>query len=60
MGTTGRIGAGFSPNSNGNTGKQLNLSNQGSLGGRLDQNDYVDFLPTIHFTPVVRKRQYSN
>lgn len=55
FGSTGRIGAGFSPNSNGNTGKQLNLSNQGSLGGRLDQNDYVDFLPTIHFTPVVGK-----
>ena len=55
FGTTGRIGAGFSPHSDGNTGKQLNLNNQGSLGGRLDQNDYVDFLPAVHFTPLVGK-----
>jgi len=55
FGTTGRIGAGFSPNSDGNTGQQLNLRNQGSLGGRLDQSDYVDFLPAVHFTPVVGK-----
>lgn len=55
FGTTGRIGAAISPNSNGNTGRQLNLNNQGSLGGRLDQGDYVDFLPAVHFYPVLGK-----
>ncbi len=55
MGTTGRIGVGYSPNSDGNTGYQLNLNHQGSLSGRLDQNDYVDFLPAFHFTPVKGK-----
>nr|WP_314499286.1 carbohydrate porin [uncultured Chryseobacterium sp.] len=54
MGTTGRIGAGYSPNADGRTGRQLNLNNQGSLGGRLDQGDYVDFLPAFHFTPVMK------
>ncbi|WP_326983639.1 carbohydrate porin [Chryseobacterium sp. MYb264] len=53
FGTTGRIGVGYSPNADGRTGRQLNLDNQGSLGGRMDQGDYVDFLPTFHFTPVV-------
>lgn len=37
FGTTGRIGAGYSPNADGKTGRQLNLNNQGSLGGRMDQ-----------------------
>ncbi|MCS3529205.1 carbohydrate porin [Chryseobacterium sp. JUb7] len=53
FGTTGRIGAAYSPNADGRTGRQLNLNNQGSLGGRMDQGDYVDFLPAFHFTPVV-------
>ncbi|MDO5616304.1 MAG: carbohydrate porin [Cruoricaptor ignavus] len=55
LGTTGRIGAGFSPNGDGNTGQALNLNNQGSLGGRLAQGDYVEFLPSVRFTPVVGK-----
>ncbi|EJL73118.1 carbohydrate porin [Chryseobacterium populi] len=53
FGTTGRIGAAYSPNADGRTGRQLNLNNQGSLGGRMDQGDYVDFLPAFHFSPVV-------
>ncbi|SDR13776.1 maltoporin [Chryseobacterium soldanellicola] len=53
FGTTGRIGAAYSPNADGRTGRQLNLNNQGSLGGRMDQGDYVDFLPAFHFQPVV-------
>ncbi|WP_137904356.1 carbohydrate porin [Chryseobacterium sp. 2VB] len=53
FGTTGRIGAGYSPNADGKTGRQLNLNNQGSLGGRMDQGDYVDFLPAFHFSPVI-------
>ena len=53
FGTTGRIGAAYSPNADGRTGRQLNLNNQGSLGGRMDQGDYVDFLPAFHFKPVI-------
>ncbi|OYX82950.1 MAG: hypothetical protein B7Y83_13165, partial [Flavobacteriales bacterium 32-34-25] len=41
MGTTGRIGVGLSPNGEGNNWKPLNLSGQGSLGGRMEQVDYV-------------------
>ena len=53
MGTTGRIGVGLSPNGEGNMWKPLNLSGQGSLGGRMEQVDYVDILPAIHFTPKI-------
>ncbi|MGO4911167.1 carbohydrate porin [Leeuwenhoekiella sp. W20_SRS_FM14] len=52
FGTTGRIGFGYSPGIEGHTGRQLNLSGQGSLGGRMDQGDYIDLLPAFHFTPV--------
>lgn len=52
FGTTGRIGFGYSPDIEGHTGRQLNLLNQGSLGGRMDQGDYVDLLPSFHFMPV--------
>lgn len=49
VGTTGRIGAGYSPGIEGKTGRQLNLTNQGSIGGRLEQNDYIDIIPAIYF-----------
>ncbi|EHQ26724.1 hypothetical protein Mucpa_2609 [Mucilaginibacter paludis DSM 18603] len=52
MGTTGRIGSGISPSIPGHTGRQLNLTGQGSLGSRLEQGDYIDLLPSFHFTPV--------
>lgn len=51
MGTTGRIGIGISPNGEGKQWKPLNLSGQGSLAGRMEQYDYMDLLPAIHFTP---------
>lgn len=52
MGTTGRIGAGISPGIDGGTGRQLNLSGQGSIGGRLEQGDYIDLMPAFQFMPV--------
>ncbi len=51
MGTTGRIGVGMAPNGEGMQWKPLNLSGQGSLAGRMEQYDYMDLLPAIHFTP---------
>ena len=50
-GTTGRIGVGASPTGEGNMWKPLNLSGQGSLAGRMEQTDYFDLLPALHFTP---------
>ena len=60
LGTTGRIGVGLSPNGEGNMWKPLNLSGQGSLGGRMEQTDYVDILPAIHFTPKIIDKDSTN
>ena len=60
LGTTGRIGVGLSPNGEGNMWKPLNLSGQGSLGGRMEQTDYIDILPAIHFTPKIIDKDSTN
>lgn len=60
MGTTGRIGIGMSPNGEGNQWKPLNLSGQGSLAGRMEQYDYMDLLPAIHFTPQTEDKEATD
>ncbi|WP_321436954.1 carbohydrate porin [uncultured Bacteroides sp.] len=60
MGTTGRIGVGASPTGEGNMWKPLNLSGQGSLAGRMEQSDYFDLLPALHFTPKLIGRDSTN
>ncbi|WP_367769905.1 carbohydrate porin [Flavobacterium sp. WC2421] len=60
MGTTGRIGVGLSPNGEGNQWRPLNLSGQGSLGGRMEQTDYIDILPAFHFTPKLVGKESTN
>ncbi|PCH71610.1 MAG: maltoporin [Bacteroidales bacterium] len=52
MGTYGRIGIGFSPNGEGDMWKPLNLSGQGLLGGRMEQADYMELVPAVHFIPT--------
>ncbi|MDP4271883.1 MAG: carbohydrate porin [Bacteroidota bacterium] len=60
FGTTGRIGVGASPTGEGNMWKPLNLNGQGSLGGRMEQVDYMDLLPALHFTPMIAGRDCTN
>ena len=60
MGTTGRIGVGLSPNGEGNQWRPLNLSGQGSLGGRMEQIDYIDILPAFHFSPKILDKDSTN
>src|SRR3970040_2496167 len=60
MGTTGRIGVGLSPNGEGNQWRPLNLSGQGSLGGRMEQTDYTDILPAFHFSPKILDKDSTN
>ena len=60
MGTTGRIGVGLSPNGEGNQWRPLNLSGQGSLGGRMEQTDYIDILPAFHFIPKIAGKESTN
>src|SRR3954449_7712209 len=45
----GRVGAGFSPAIKGNIGRSLNLNGMGSIGGRMEEADYVELLAALHF-----------
>src|SRR4051812_5221486 len=49
FGSYGRVGAGFSPNITGNIGRSLNLNGMGSVGGRMEEADYVELLAALHF-----------
>lgn len=60
MGTTGRIGVGLSPTGEGNMWRPLNLSGQGSLAGRMEQTDYMDLLPALHFMPKLIGKDSTN
>ncbi len=51
FGSYGRVGAGFSPDIKGNIGRSLNLNGMGSVGGRMEEADYVEFLGALHFKP---------
>ncbi len=52
FGSYGRVGIGYSPAIQGNTSRQLNLLGQGSIGGRLEEQDYVELLAALHFKPA--------
>jgi maltoporin len=49
FGSYGRVGAGLSPDLKGNIGRSLNLNGMGSVGGRMEEADYVELLSALHF-----------
>lgn len=49
FGSYGRVGAGFSPDIKGNIGRSLNLNGMGSIGGRMEEADYVELIGALHF-----------
>src|SRR5262252_9035506 len=49
FGSYGRVGAGLSPGISGNIGRSLNLNGMGSIGGRMEEADYVELLAALHF-----------
>jgi len=53
FGSYGRVGAGFSPAIEGNIGRSLNLNGMGSIGGRMEEADYVELLAALHFKPEI-------
>ena len=48
FGSYGRVGAGFSPAIQGNIGRSLNLNGMGSIGGRMEEADYVELAAALH------------
>ncbi len=57
IGSYGRVGADWSFREGGAIGRRLNLNNMGSIGGRLEEQDYLELVPALHFTP---QEKYSN
>lgn len=53
FGSYGRVGAGFSPDIEGNIGRSFNLNGMGSVGGRMEEADYVELIGALHFSPVI-------
>jgi maltoporin len=51
FGSYGRVGAGVSPGLKGNIGRPLNLNGMGSVGGRMEEADYVELATALHFKP---------
>ncbi len=51
LGSYGRVGVDWSYESGGAIGRRLNLNNMGSIGGRLEEQDYLEIAPAFHFRP---------
>lgn len=51
LGSYGRVGVDWSFENGGSIGRRLNLNNMGSIGGRLEEQDYLELAPALHFQP---------
>ena len=51
FGSYGRVGVDWSFEHGGAIGRRLNLNNMGSIGGRMEEQDYLELYPAFHFTP---------
>ena len=51
IGSYGRVGVDWSFVNGGSIGRRLNLNNMGSIGGRLEEQDYLEVAPTFNFSP---------
>ncbi len=51
FGSYGRVGVDWFYENGGSIGRRLNLNNMGSIGGRLEEQDYLEIAPAFHFQP---------
>jgi maltoporin len=51
IGSYGRVGVDWSFVNGGSIGRRLNLNNMGSIGGRMEEQDYLELAPILHFKP---------
>ena len=51
FGSYGRVGVDWSFSDGRTIGRRLNLNNMGSIGGRLEEQDYLELAPSFHFKP---------
>jgi maltoporin len=60
MGTYGRAGIGFGAGIQDQFPRSLNLNGMGSIGGRFEENDYLELAAAMHFTPVSGKKDTTD
>ncbi|MGL1887670.1 MAG: carbohydrate porin [Reichenbachiella sp.] len=53
FGSYGRIGVSWLPTVSSTDGRRLNLNNMGSIGGRMEEQDYIELGMAYHLTPDV-------
>ncbi|MGJ5641036.1 carbohydrate porin [Formosa sp. S-31] len=51
LGSYGRVGVGWTFDNGEAVGRSLNLLNMGSIGGRLEEQDYLELAPNFNFRP---------
>lgn len=51
FGSYGRVGVDWSFDDGRTIGRRLNLNNMGSIGGRMEEQDYLEFAPSFLFNP---------
>jgi maltoporin len=51
FGSYGRVGVDWSYENGGSIGRRLNLNDMGSIGGRMEEQDYLEIAPAFHFEP---------
>ena len=51
IGSYGRVGVDWSFEDGGSIGRRLNLNNMGSIGGRMEEQDYLEIAPALYFRP---------
>ena len=51
FGTYGRVGVDWTFDDGRTIGRRLNLNNMGSIGGRMEEQDYLELAPSFHFKP---------
>jgi len=54
FGSYGRVGAGVAIGNTGNIGRSLNLNGMGSIGGRMEEADYVELAAALNFKPEIQ------
>ncbi len=52
FGSYGRVGVAYGIGAQGQFPRSLNLNGMGSIGGRFEENDYVELASALHFYPV--------
>ncbi len=52
IGTYGRVGVAYGVGIEGNFPRSLNLNGMGSIGGRFEENDYLELVTALHLTPL--------